>query len=454
MKRPFAVQKLAVAWSMLLLLAACAPGSWSLDPPPEEDQPSNTYIPPPGQPFRNYVEAAQDGIDFAQKKGRLELDDEARVAAGPFELPPDTKGRNCNPRATTRYDKGALLIHGLSGTPQAMLDLAGRFVRACYLVRALLLPGHGTVQGDLRTRGLADWRHAIDESIRTFSDQAERLVLVGYDLGATLALDAVLRARLAADAGQPSALPASSTLDGLVLIAPAFHYHAETFAPDSPPRQSGAWQTVAANAAEQAWRRAYLAEDPARFQLLAGKAIADANVLGEALLDAETPRHVPLFMVLSAEDTVIDSRLAAEWFCAQRRAPRQLRWYSRYELGTPSCWCPKGSSGVAQNCVIRRPGSHGRTIIDISHRALLTSPRNPRYGDRSHDNDCRHYAVLDDRAAWQDCNAGRAGGERLAFRYGEISNANLEQFRMARLTFNPDFDEMAKAILAFIDQND
>jgi hypothetical protein len=47
-------------------------------------------------------------------------------------------------------------------------------------------------------------------------------------------------------------------------------------------------------------------------------------------------------MVLSAEDTVIDSRLAAEWFCAQRRAPRQLRWYSRYELGTTSCWCPKG----------------------------------------------------------------------------------------------------------------
>jgi hypothetical protein len=38
-------------------------------------------------------------------------------------------------------EKAARLIHDLGGTPYEMRDLARAFAAACYLVRAILLPG-------------------------------------------------------------------------------------------------------------------------------------------------------------------------------------------------------------------------------------------------------------------------------------------------------------------------
>ena len=67
----------------------------------------------------------------------------------PFELAPER--RRCGRPADGGYEKAALLIHDLGGTSYEMRDVARAFADACYLVRAILLPGHGTVPGDLLT---------------------------------------------------------------------------------------------------------------------------------------------------------------------------------------------------------------------------------------------------------------------------------------------------------------
>ena len=74
------------------------------------------------------------------------------VAATPFERAP---AAGCPPAATGRPSRGVLLLHGLSDMPLAMRDLADAFAARCFVVRAMLLPGHGTRAGDLLdvTRG-------------------------------------------------------------------------------------------------------------------------------------------------------------------------------------------------------------------------------------------------------------------------------------------------------------
>ena len=105
-----------------------------------------------------------------------------------------------------------LLIHGLGDSPYEMRDLGERFAAACYLVRAILLPGHGTVPGDLLGVGYPAWTEATRLGVASFAGQAERLYLVGFGAGATLALDYAL------EDASPGEGPA---LGGLVLLAPA-----------------------------------------------------------------------------------------------------------------------------------------------------------------------------------------------------------------------------------------
>ena len=68
-----------------------------------------------------------------------------------------------------------LLIHDLGDTPYEMRGLGQRFAAACYLVRAILLPGHGTVPGDLLAVDHRAWVEATRLGVASFAGQAERV---------------------------------------------------------------------------------------------------------------------------------------------------------------------------------------------------------------------------------------------------------------------------------------
>ena len=209
------------------------------------------------------------------------------AAVGPFELRPKPEGKDCKGNADAKYDRGVLLIHGLNDTPFSMWDLGFRFAQACYLVRAILLPGHGTVPGDLLRIGPSAWRDAVAKAVWGFRGEVDRLVIAGFDLGANLALDAAL----------DLAMPPEVELNGVIMLAPAFDYEPPTFAP-----------AAVAPGGNALWGEVFEKHNSFRYHSIAKPSIAATNQLGDALFAREAPTHIPLFMVLSAEDEVTSAK--------------------------------------------------------------------------------------------------------------------------------------------------
>lgn len=82
---------------------------------------------------------------------------------------------------------GALVLHGITGTPSSVRGLADAFAGAGLAVASPLLPGHGTVVEDLAEVGWADWTAAVDGAYRDLAARCERVVVAGLSMGGTLA---------------------------------------------------------------------------------------------------------------------------------------------------------------------------------------------------------------------------------------------------------------------------
>ncbi len=450
---------LFVVWA----LAACAPGTSE-----KLSRYEPTGLPPvmPGGDFEAYIKASRAHIETVSLAvDETPLGEQAVAAIAPFELKPRPPGKDCKAGAVSDYNRGVLLIHGHNDTPYAMWDLAAAFGKACYMVRSILLPGHGTVPGDLTRIGLDDWRKAVHKAIWSFRGEVDRLVLAGFDLGANLALEAAL----------DRSFPPEVELNGVVMLAPAFGYRPPQFGPAAMgPGGDALWGDVF----EERQRLQYLTT--------VRSSVDAVNQLGQALYQRNAPRHIPLFVVASADDAVSDPDLVQSWFCGQETAPRQLLWYTRYPCRPMrQCHCTvrsrKPGGDQRQTCVVNRSVAHDlgfdneahdfrRTtpqacqpdvpitpnpgILELSHAGLLAAPDNPRYGSSSGRRDCLHYSWALETPEEKVCVGALTGEGERHLRQGEASGANLRNYILQRLTYNPDFDFMAAAILDFLKRND
>jgi carboxylesterase len=83
---------------------------------------------------------------------------------------------------------GALVLHGFTGSPQAVRSLAEGFAAAGYTVESPLLPGHGTSVEDMLTTGFDDWATVVEAVYLDLAARCERVVVSGLSMGGTLAL--------------------------------------------------------------------------------------------------------------------------------------------------------------------------------------------------------------------------------------------------------------------------
>ncbi len=399
---------------MLLLLGGCA----APEPTTAHFQPSRLTLPLPGQDFAGYVTAAKSVIAKANQKVDQSFDPMALGERGPFELVP--KSRKCRTAKRGQFAKGVLLVHGLGASPYQMRDLGSRFARACYLVRAVLLPGHGTVPGDLTTVDLESWRAATRAGIESFADTADQLVIAGFGLGASLALDHVLN-------GQPTEQP---QLAGLVLLAP------DLPAPTSRFGLGGIRELMSRRGS---WNTLHAEDDPAAYLSLAESALEQRRNLLAGLRPA-APMTVPVFMAVSADDATIDPDAARSWFCSHLAGPRALLWYDQAPTAGAAT-CP---------AITERQLEGSPDILDLAHPALPIAPGNTHYGRNGDYLSCAHYDQEQSTPAWFIC-ADRSTIHGVSVRYGEINDANLDRYVMRRLTWNPDFDGLTTRMLAFLD---
>jgi esterase/lipase len=406
------------------LLTSCTPGA-ELG---KRHEPSRLATPLPTPDFDAYIVAARQYIAAANQSAGAPLSEAVIADRGPFQLQPT--GRGCRAGAAQPV-RAALLIHDLGETPYVLRDLGERLARACYLVRAILLPGHGGVPGDLLSVDYRAWQRAVRLGVASLVGSAAEVTLVGFGIGGTLALDYVL-------SDQPEQVPIAA----LVLLAPAmadpapaFEVQAQRFYHALAP--GGGWGTLGR---EGAWPEVFADDDPARYESLPSNARRQGERLILELARQEVALDLPVFMAISEDDVSVDPDAARRWFCTSVAGRRQMLWYTAAPGTSAACrFVTERSSGPSQEA------------LDLSHIGLPIGPRNPRYGRDSRYRSCLHYWWEKDAPSWFFCSDPAMTAANSKVRYGEISNANLDAHVMRRLTYNPDFDGLAEALVSFLD---
>lgn len=82
---------------------------------------------------------------------------------------------------------GALVLHGITGTPSSMAGVAAALAGAGFVVESPLLPGHGTTVDDMAGTGWRDWSGAVEVAYTELAAHCRRVVVVGLSMGGTLA---------------------------------------------------------------------------------------------------------------------------------------------------------------------------------------------------------------------------------------------------------------------------
>ena len=81
---------------------------------------------------------------------------------------------------------GVLVLHGFTGNPGSMRELAERLAAAGFTVELPRLPGHGTVVEDMIPTGWADWLGAAEAAYADLAGRCEQVVVVGLSMGGAL----------------------------------------------------------------------------------------------------------------------------------------------------------------------------------------------------------------------------------------------------------------------------
>lgn len=81
---------------------------------------------------------------------------------------------------------GVLVLHGFTGNPSSMRDLAEAYNDAGFAVEMPRLPGHGTSIEDMTRTGWADWSVAAQEAYDQLAARVDKVVVSGLSMGGTL----------------------------------------------------------------------------------------------------------------------------------------------------------------------------------------------------------------------------------------------------------------------------
>ncbi len=402
---------LVAAWLPSCMMARSGPGA--------QFQPSGEGVPFDAgrfQDFSDYIRQTQDRL----KRHKVYVDPQrAQVelsAATPFERVP---AEGCPRARDGRFSRGILLLHGLADVPFAMRDLAGAFAKRCFLVRTMLLPGHGTRAGDLLNVSRDDWQAATEFGLQTLKEEADAVFVGGFSLGGLLSVHALL---------------ADASLGGAFLFSPAL-------ALDSA-RMIG--QTV--------WLRHVLkwldrddSDDYARYEAMPVNATAETFLLTRDLEQALEQRRleVPVFIALSLDDAVIDPAAVRRYFEGRFSHPgSRLLEYRR----GPKEGIDSGDGRIRYvNSFLPE-----QRIAGFSHLAVHIAPNNVHYGAHG---DYRACGQNSDESAASVARCFAAPNPWRGETFDESLEIIVQGEPLARLTYNPRFGELLDRIDEFIAEN-
>lgn len=310
--------------------------------------------------------------------------------------------------ATGKKSIGIILAHGLMDSPFTMRDLGDYFAKQDCLVRAVLLPGHGTRPGDLLNVTLQDWIDSVHFAIAQTRPCVEKLIVVGFSGGASIALLQALNNphvdAIVALAPSLKLLNRAAALSGLLHIYGKYTGKAHWFSRQAE-LDYARYESFPANLARQAYRLTELTR----------KSLAHKTL------------NIPTQIIITQDDETVCSRTTLKYFELFTHPKNQLLLYTKH---------PEQYRGIAQ-LEARMSQQPQAGILDFSHISLPIAATNPHYGING---DLR-LVTLEPNQPLHDSLIMR----------GAINKLNRQKHRLQRLTYNPDFDYMTQKIWRFIE---
>ncbi|MEW5251028.1 alpha/beta hydrolase [Microbulbifer sp. 2201CG32-9] len=301
--------------------------------------------------------------------------------------------------------RGVLLIHGLGDSPWSFVDIAESLSQHGFLVRTLLLSGHGTRPADMLVADHDSWQQEVHRQVALLKADVGEVYLGGFSTGGNLAyLEAA----------------ADPVIKGLMLFSPGF--------------ESG--QSLARFAPLLSRFTPWLfVPNPDRLTNYTRYASMPTNGFSQyyktstkamSSLSREKFRR-PVFIALSEHDSVLDSAEIQRLFVENFTHPQsRLIWF-----GTS----PPGLADERTLYIDSKLPS--LRISNMSHMGILFSPDNPYYGINGSERICHNGQELEGASDY--C---RSGGEVWYSAWGHNESGKVH----ARLTLNPYFKTMMKEV--------
>lgn len=374
---------------------------------PDRLQPSglNSHFVGNGGSFAKYV-ANMRAMLAEVHRGR---EASARIEGNaPFELEPQTRDGHSKP-----FRRGILLVHGLGDSPYHMRHLAAFFQAQGFRVMVPLLPGHGTVPGDLLEVSWQEWEKAVVFGVNCLEQEVDELYLGGFSLGGTLSLrQSLLDARVR----------------GLFLFAPALKI--SPLARFANLHKLYSWLRPSAR-----WLRVLPDRDLYKYETYAKNAVAQTSAL-LAELRPRLHRHLPelpVFAATSMDDTTVDSIATFDFVASLPNEASRLVVYTTE---------PRQFAAMPRVEEVNSALPEQR-ILSSAHTAIVIAPEDEHYGSHGRYANCLHY--YHDPNLYQSCRTRPQEAWQ-----GELTRSNLRTGLLRRLMYNPHFAALQESMRRFI----
>ncbi len=365
-----------------------------------------------GLTYENYLKLARNMIGEARTDLSAEKRNAIIDANAPFELMPS---ETCGKGAKKPIRRGVLMVHGLTDSPYFTRALGNFFQQNCFLVRSILLPGHGTRPGDLLDVKWEDWLDAVKFGADSLASDVDELYLLGFSTGGALSVYQSL---------------SDVRVKGVFLFSPALKV--------SPKAMLANWHEIYSWKFPKAkWLDILPDEDPYKYESFPKNAADQIHLLTNTVQRAIEGRtvDVPVFVALSEEDTTVVTSETKEFFTKLAVNPKSRMLLYAADKTTVS--------GVNTKTEILSSAFPDKKILSSAHTAIMLPPSDPHYGEQAKYANCVHYfgEKLD---LYNACKSS-------SWQYsGELSDANLKKGVVRRLMYNPRYDEMLVKLKQFI----
>jgi len=276
------------------------------------------------------------------------------------------------------------------------VDLGPLLARQGYVVRTLLLPGHGTRPADLIHTDLEDWQRVLRTQTVILQGEVPQVFLGGFSTGANLVTDYAVEHK---------------DISGLLLFSPAFQ------------AKSGLVWLTPLISPFRPWLREL---NPSRPQQTTVRYL-NVPTHGFALFyqssrdvkaHLQAPYDKPVLIATVAHDSVLDTDYTLKLFDRYFTHPAStLIWYGELPAGKQA----------SPRIRVKTDAQPQQRISQFSHMGILFSPDNPLYGVGAREKFCWNGQS---EAAFAGCQAGK---EVWYSDWGYKEPGKI----YARLTFNP-----------------